>query len=36
MQVSWSQASDAMRENKTIIFTLFAFLFCNLLFPFVV
>ena len=34
MQVNWNHASDSMGENKATTFTLFAFLFCNLLFPF--
>jgi uncharacterized protein YhhL (DUF1145 family) len=34
MQVIWNQASDSFGENKATTFTLFAFLFFNLLFPF--
>ena len=33
MQVNWNHASDSLGENKETTFTLFAILFCNLLFP---
>ena len=34
MQVNWNHVSNSIGENKATTFTLFAILFCNMLFSF--